>query len=72
MESDWRQAIARPDLRHLLGLMRPGVDGAVAGIWSFDKKVTQELLASLEREAHQLGFEFCTVAEDTFTGMLAN
>jgi hypothetical protein len=72
MGSDWRQAIARPDLRHLLGLMRPGIDGAVAGIWSFDKKVTQTLLARLESEAHQMGFEFCTAAEDAFTAMLAN
>lgn len=72
MGRDWRQEIARPDLRHVLGLMRPGVDGAVAGIWSFDKKVTQVLLARLENEAHQSGFEFCTVGEDAFTGMLAN
>lgn len=71
MGRDWLQTIARPGLQHLLGLMRPGVDGAVAGIWSFNKKVTQELSACLEREAHQMGFEFRLVPESTFTELLA-
>jgi hypothetical protein len=59
-------------LNHALGLIRPGVDGAVACIWSFDRAFTLALLSKLKSEAVQMGFEFRMVTEATFTDLLAN
>lgn len=72
MESGWKQALARLGLQHLLGVMRPGVDGDVAGIWSFDKAFTHALLAGLENEARREGYEFQLVSEETFMTLLAD
>jgi hypothetical protein len=65
-------APARIGLNDTLGLLRPGVDGAVAGLWSFDRALTRALLARLESEAVQIGFEFRLVSETTFADLLAN
>jgi hypothetical protein len=72
MECDWEQALAKLGLRHLLGVMRPGVDGDVAGIWSFDKAFTQALLAGLLKEAQREDYEFLLVSEEKFMALLAN
>jgi hypothetical protein len=62
----------RLGLHDALGLIRPGVDGAVAGIWSFNRTFGLALLAKLESVAFQMGFEFRLVSETTFTELLAN
>ena len=72
VESGWKQALAKLGLQHLLGVMRPGVDGDVAGIWSFDKAFTHALLARLENEAQREGFEFRLVSEQKFMTLLAD
>jgi hypothetical protein len=70
--SDRGDTPARLGLNDTLGLIRPGVDGAVAGIWSFDRAFALALLARLESEAFQMGFEFRLATEATFTDLLAN
>jgi hypothetical protein len=59
-------------LNDTLGLLRPGVDGGLAGFWSFDRALTRALLARLESEAIQMGFEFRLVAEANFSDLLAD
>jgi hypothetical protein len=59
-------------LNDTLGLMRPGVDGGLAGFWSFDRALTRALLVRLESEAVQMGFEFGLVAEADFSDLIAD
>ena len=63
---------ARLGLKDALGLIRPGVDGAVAGIWSYDRAFSLALLARLESEAVQMGCEFRLTTEAIFTDLLAD
>jgi hypothetical protein len=62
----------RLGLNDALGLIRPGVDGAVAGIWSFNRAFARALMTKLESEAIRMGFEFRIVTEASFTDLLAN
>jgi hypothetical protein len=72
LDRGWRELQDRVKFPHLLGLMRPGVDGDVAGIWSFDKAFTKALLHQLEMEAHRMGFECQLVSENLFAESIAS
>ena len=52
----------------LEGILRPGVDGDVAGLWSLAESFEQTTLAALERETRAAGFDWAMVTEDVFAG----
>ncbi len=63
-----------PDVLASLGvaaIVRPGVDGDVAGIMSASDSFERQLLSSLEREASQSGFSWRVLPEDRFADELA-
>lgn len=77
---DWRTLIALndrpvgPDALASLrvdAIVRPGVDGDVAGIMSASDSFERQLLGSIEREAGQSGFSWRVLSEDAFAEELS-
>jgi hypothetical protein len=48
------------------GLVRPGVDGDVAGIWTRDAKLREKLLAALDHRAQEAGRRWLDLDESAF------
>ena len=55
----------------VLGILRPGVDGDVAGLLSLTTSFEVAMLAALESESLQAGFEWAVLSEDAFRERLA-
>ncbi|MGH8622501.1 MAG: hypothetical protein ACRET3_10210 [Burkholderiales bacterium] len=55
----------------MAAIVRPGVDGDVAGIISASNSFERQLLESIEGEAHQAGFSWRVLPEDSFGDELA-
>jgi hypothetical protein len=70
LEQDWTRRADSLAARRIDGILRPGVDGDVAGLLSFANAVKQDFLASLERESRLAGFEWAVEAEDAFAERL--
>jgi hypothetical protein len=51
-------------------IVRPGVDGDVAGLLAFSESFEREVLAALEREARSLGAAWAIVPEQLFAAKL--
>jgi len=66
IDGDWTRLADSVAARGIDGIVRPGVDGDVAGLLSFSERVEQDFLASLEGESRLAGFEWAVVAEDAF------
>ena len=58
-----RLAAAHPRVR---GLVRPGVDGDVAGIWTRDAELRDRLSAALDRRAREAGRRWLSLDENAF------
>jgi hypothetical protein len=52
-------------------LLRPGVDGAVAGLFTTDLEVEAEILAAIFHEAIERGFDWRLVTESDFVDLIA-
>jgi hypothetical protein len=52
-------------------LLRPGVDGAVAGLFTTDLEVEAESLAAIFHEAIERGFDWHLVTESDFVDLIA-
>lgn len=52
-------------------IVRPGVDGAVAGIMASTEEFERRLLSSIESEAGGFGFDWLVVPEDAFAEELS-
>lgn len=63
LHDDWARRAATLATRGIEAVVRPGVDGDVAGIFSLSEAFDEQLLASLKREAHQDGITFSVVSE---------
>lgn len=50
----------------LEGILRPGVDGDVAGLWSLTDSFEQAILGALERETRAANFHWALVPEELF------
>ena len=48
------------------GVLRPGVDGDVAGLLSLTDAFEQVLLATLERDTRNAGFDWALLSEEAF------
>jgi hypothetical protein len=68
---DWMAWPARLEATGVLGVMRPGVDGDVAGIVLVTDRFERDLLVTLEREVRLRGLDWTTMAERDFAEALA-
>ena len=59
-----------PRAHHLVGVMRPGVDGDIAGILSLTPAFTRSLTRALQTTAHRAGFAWQSLSEQAFTNAL--
>lgn len=65
-EEDWSREVATLAAAGVAGIVRPGVDGDLAGLLSFTTGFEDALLAALEHEARGASFEWSVVAEEAF------
>lgn len=64
LEDEWLDALMDVDDRNVFGIVRPGVDGAVAGIFTSVPDVERAVIDALRHEAEAAGVEWAEVAED--------
>jgi len=63
---DWTKRAAPLAAAGVEGIMRPGVDGDVAGLLSLRNECEQVVLDALERETRLAGFDWALVPEEAF------
>lgn len=63
IDDDWARRAAPLAAHGVEGVVRPGVDGDLAGVLALNDRLDSRMLASLEREAHQAGMSFSVVPE---------
>lgn len=68
---DWAQQLAQLQCSGIVGGLRPGVDGDVAGVLSLSDGFTGDLLDALEHEARRAGFDWQRLPETDFMDTLA-
>jgi hypothetical protein len=68
---DWAERAAALVASGVLGVLRPGVDGDLAGLLSLTNDFEQGLLARLESDARHTGFDWAILSEDDFARRLA-
>jgi hypothetical protein len=56
----------------IVGVWRPGVDGAVAGMWSLDTAFEKTFMGHLRQEAECAGFDCVSLEEAEFSKVLAD
>ncbi len=72
IDDDWASRVVALAGESVVGVVRPGVDGDVAGVLSLTPPFEQSLLAALEREAVEAGFSWATLGEEEFGRQLAS
>jgi hypothetical protein len=55
----------------ILGIIRPGVDGDIAGFLSLNPSIEARLLSTLENESLRLGFDWSVLCKTEFSESLA-
>ena len=68
LEDDWATRAAALATTGVHAVVRPGVDGDVAGLLALNDAFDAKLLESLEREARGAGFAWDVVAEASLSG----
>lgn len=68
---DWARHIDQLTSSGVVGLLRPGVDGDVAGLFSFTRQTHHNLLNALEQEARRAGLSWMLVSEADFAQRLS-
>ena len=63
LAEDWVARAAALETKGVQGVVRPGVDGDVAGLLALSDSFDVRLIASLEREARQAGMDMAIVSE---------
>jgi hypothetical protein len=71
LTDDWSKRAANLAPAGIAGVMRPGVDGDVAGLLSLTVAFETALLAALEKETSRAGFDWAVLEEDAFSEWLA-
>ena len=67
----WPKRAMELEKHGILGVVRPGVDGDVAGVFSLTIAFETLLLATLERESSRAGFHWMELTEADFSEQLA-
>jgi hypothetical protein len=70
-DDDWTAHAASLAAEAIEGVVRPGVDGDVAGVLTLSEPFEQALVGAIEREARGLGAEWAIVSEEFFAEKLA-
>jgi hypothetical protein len=70
LDGDWARHIDYLTSSGVIGLLRPGVDGDVAGLFSFTSDAHQEMMSALEHEARRAGLGWILVSEPDFAQRL--
>jgi hypothetical protein len=63
IDDDWARRAAPLAAHGVEGVVRPGVDGDLAGVLALNDRLDSRMLASLEREAQQAGMSLSVVPE---------
>jgi hypothetical protein len=71
-DDDWTARAAALAAERVEGIVRPGVDGDVAGVLTLSTAFEQAILAAIEREAHAAGAEWTVVSEELFAAKLGS
>lgn len=71
LSDEWSTRTADFPIAGIVGLIRPGVDGCVAGFLSLTTSFEAVMLAALERESLQAGFGWAVLSEGAFRERLA-
>jgi hypothetical protein len=69
---DWTALASLLESSGVLGVLRPGIDGDIAGLLSFSDEFEREVVAALERKARSAGFDWSLASEDDFARQLAD
>lgn len=72
LSGDVQRHVASLTRAGLLALLRPGVDGDVAGLFSMDPNIEIGIVSDLRTRAADLGVQFEQLSEDTFADRLAD
>ncbi|MDZ7622048.1 MAG: hypothetical protein U5O69_06575 [Candidatus Competibacteraceae bacterium] len=67
----WAARVASLSRSGVLGILRPGVDGDLAGLLSFSHAFEESVLIALEREVRRSGDAWAVLTEDAFSRQLA-
>ncbi len=66
LENDWAAAAGALPARGVVAVLRPGVDGDLAGLLTLTAGAERASLAALERESRLASFDWSVLAEDAF------
>ena len=66
LENEWTAAAGALSARGVIGILRPGVDGDLAGLLTLTADAERASLAALERESRLASFEWSVLTEDAF------
>jgi hypothetical protein len=66
IEDDWTTAAQALPRLGVIGVLRPGVDGDIAGLFAPTERLIEARLAALAREARAASFAWSVVTEDAF------
>lgn len=66
----WIKQVESPRIRNLDAVMRPGVDGDIAGIIWLEMERQKSFFAALEYEANVIGYKCIVLDEDAFAKQL--
>lgn len=71
ISEQWIEHCAQLRGRGIEGVIRPGVDGDILGVYSLNDEFTRNLLEALEHAVRQAKFDWFCLPEEDFTNMLA-
>ena len=66
LENAWRDAAEALSAPRVIGVVRPGVDGDVAGLLTLTADAERTSLAALEGETRRASFDWSVLTEDAF------
>jgi hypothetical protein len=67
LENEWAEAAKALSTPGVIGVVRPGVDGDLAGLLTLTADAERMSLAALESETHRASFDWAVLSEDAFT-----
>ncbi len=71
MSEQWIEHCAQLRGHGIEGVIRPGVDGDILGVYSPSDEFTRTVLGALEHAVRQASFDWSCLPEEDFTNMLA-
>ena len=66
LENEWSETADQLAALGVIGVVRPGVDGDLAGLFTLTADARDASLTALEREARRASFDWSVLSEDAF------